>query len=335
MKKFETFSNLHKVIIISILGILAIIGYMSYDKIKDNKQPKLELEDNSNIDNKIASIKNELTFSKLEQSERISLFDIETYIYIDFDMDSIKGYYSPDDKRFQAITISRIKPEKNPEKYPEFLYVYKIIGPSIVGGITSQYAYVSLDALLSDISWVGTAYNYLTPPNIYKATWEYEKYEPSPINGISQSEYEDIKNGKYPNIQIIGTDTDNSQSDSNKHTTNEQPINQDSTPIKEPNYLEEDNSGEIGTLVKTYNTFDADVLGDYRIEQYVIKIFQHTDGNYSWRRYWCPYIEIIKATEVSSRKRFKSINDTLISATQSLTEYYAGTTLTVSDLTEE
>ena len=333
MNKLKTFIKLNKIIIILLgLGLVATTGYIGYETIKVNRPTTIEVKDNSNIYNEIASIKNELTSNK---PERISLFDIEVYTYKDYDLDSIKGYYNPDDKRFQAITISRIKPGKNPEKYPEFLYVYKIIGPSIMGGITSQYAYVSLDSLLSDISWVGTTYNYLTPPNIYKATWEYEEDKPSPINGISQSEYDDIKNGKYPNIQITDEDTNNSQSNSNKQTTNEQPISQDSTPIKEPNYLEEDNSGEIGTLVKTYNTFNADVVGDYRIKQYVIKIFKHTDGNYSWRRYWCPYAEIIKETEISSKKRFTSINDALISATQSLTEYYTGTTLTVSDLTEE
>ena len=142
------------------------------------------------------------------EEERISLFDIGTVRYKDFDMDS------PYRATGLAITISRIETEK----YPELLYVYEIIGEDIIEPIRSQYAYKSLDTLLSDIQWVGNVYNYLTPPNIYEPFEEYEYSGPSPLDGISQSEYDAIKNGEYDHIEIIddNDNTDNNSEDNSK-----------------------------------------------------------------------------------------------------------------------
>ena len=98
------------------------------------------------------------------------------------------------------------------------------------GEVSSDYAYKNLDDLLTDVSWIGSAYNYLTPPNTYRGSFKVEETEQagdSNIPGISQKDYEDIKNGKYKNIELIEEDT---QSKSQETTSN---IEQESSYNKE------------------------------------------------------------------------------------------------------
>ena len=88
------------------------------------------------------------------------------------------------------------------------------------GEVSSDYAYKNLDDLLTDVSWIGSSYNYLTPPNTYRGSFKVEETEQtgeSNIPGISQKDYEDIKNGKYKNIELIEEDT---QSKSQEITSN-------------------------------------------------------------------------------------------------------------------
>lgn len=148
--------------------------------------------------------------------KKISLFDLVSVEYIDFTLDSTP-ISDPSSPYFQALTISRVRHDD----YEELLYVYSIVGPRTPER-NSQYAYTTLDTLLQDISWVGSTYSYLKSNNKYEATVEYEKSGPSPIDGISQKEYDDIKNGKYPNVQIIdGDNKDNQIIEENPNSDNE------------------------------------------------------------------------------------------------------------------
>ena len=212
MKGKKRLSIKKKILISIAIGFVAILTVLIPLLINTSS------DKSNNIENSLASSNysaNEVSNNEKDifEEERISLFDIVTYKYKDWCTDltfsNRKGVF---------ITISRIETEK----YPELLYVYEIWGDDYRNPILSNYAYKSLDTLLSDIHWVGNKYNYLTTPNIYEPTDEYEHSESSPIEGVSQSEYDAIKNGEYENIKIIdGNDnpTNNSKNDSKEYVT--------------------------------------------------------------------------------------------------------------------
>ena len=178
-----------------VLVIIAICIILGQDSSRDN----------GIYDNTINILSNEEQNEKdnIYETERINLNNLGTATVKDFTMDNSYGI-SVEDDRFLYLIISRIECEK----YSEDLYAYTLGGKSIIEPMNSQFAYKSLDTMLTDISWIGVEYNYLKTPNIYEPTWEYESSGPSPINGISQNEYEKILNGKYDNVQIIKKETE-------------------------------------------------------------------------------------------------------------------------------
>ena len=110
-----------KVIITLIIVATIIITFtINGNNMKENKSNKQTELDTNNLNNEYTE-------------KRISLFDVRRYTYIDYVTDIMTevGY----DKTSNAygkhvvkyITIIRIRPEKNKEKFPELLYVYEIM----------------------------------------------------------------------------------------------------------------------------------------------------------------------------------------------------------------
>ena len=106
----------------------------------------------------------------------------------------------------------------------------------------------------------------------------------------------------YNNQSYSREDYNEQSSEQNNSVSNEQPI-----------------------LVKTYNTIKKEDSSDYHI----IKIYEYSNGEYSYETDWYTYGSIIPSR--TSDKRYKTLDEVLTSAIQS----FEGISLTISDLTEE
>ncbi len=176
------------IIILVMLATIIITLIISVNNMKGNKSNKQTELNAKSSDN---------TYTE----KRISLFDVRRYTYIDYVTDVItkEGYDKTSNAygRFvvEYITISRIRPEKNKEKYPELLYVYEIMYPyNNHQKTTPRYAYVSLDDLLLDISWAGAEYSYLHSPNTYKDWKEYDRKDDTNTNSDNKKDDDTTNN---------------------------------------------------------------------------------------------------------------------------------------------
>ena len=106
----------------------------------------------------------------------------------------------------------------------------------------------------------------------------------------------------YNNQSYSREDYNEQSSEQNNSVSNEQPI-----------------------LVKSYNTIKKEDSSDYHI----IKIYEYSNGEYSYETDWYTYGSIIPSR--TSDKRYKTLDEVLTSAIQS----FEGISLTISDLTEE
>ncbi len=293
---------IYTIMIIIIVGELVFLAIPFINKENSSDTPVVNNTISDNVSTDIIS-------------DTISLFDLEPYTLIDYSEDFNNRDYSSYDKYFKVLRISRIQPKENKEKYPEFLYIYEIQGQKTWDKTTSQYAYISLDKLLSDISWVGITYSYIKKNNTYEKTADYD-HTPSDINGVSQSEYEAIKKGQYPNVNI----TDENDNNNNNQNDN---YNQ--------NYTSEENSNNIqkqvepkSELVKTYNTIKIESDTDYHI----IEIFRHEDNKFSYQMYYYTYNNKIPTR--SSNERVNTIEEALNDAIKN-----SEMKMSISDLTEQ
>lgn len=109
----------------------------------------------------------------------------------------------------------------------------------------------------------------------------------------------------------------------NEQNYNNQSYNEDYN--EQPSEQNNSVSNEQPTLVKTYNTIKKEDSSDYHI----IKIYEYSNGEYSYETDWYTYGSIIPSR--ISDKRYKTLDEALTSAIQS----FEGISLTISDLTEE
>lgn len=144
-----------------------------------------------------------------------------------------------------------------------------------------------------------------------------------------------LKDAKDLSIIVNSSDTEyyeeleKLENDYNDNTYNEQ--NNNSYSYNRADYNEQPSeqnnsvSNEQPTLVKTYNTIKKEDSSDYHI----IKIYEYSNGEYSYETDWYTYGSIIPSR--TSDKRYKTLDEALTSAIQS----FEGISLTISDLTEE
>ena len=109
----------------------------------------------------------------------------------------------------------------------------------------------------------------------------------------------------------------------NEQNYNNQSYNEDYN--EQPSEQNNSVSNEQPTLIKTYNTIKKEDSSDYHI----IKIYEYSNGEYSYETDWYTYGSIIPSR--TSDKRYKTLDEALTSAIQS----FEGISLTISDLTEE